>query len=105
MAIALALVKSRPDVREKIYDMTADGAYSSGGYAIAPADVGMMTIEDIEAHQKGGAGNLAHWDPANSKLKIFQTGAAVSGPFSECIAGDLSTSDVFRLVVKGTPRL
>jgi hypothetical protein len=105
MAIALAKVKSRPDLREAIWDMTCDGSYSSGGYAIAPADVGMLTIDSIEAYEKTGQGNLAQWDPTNSKLRVQQTGAALSGVLSEAIGADLSTANVFRLVIKGDPRL
>ncbi len=50
-------------------------------------------------------GNDIQFDNVNSKLKIFQTGAALSGVFSEAIAGDLSTANVFRLVCKGDPIL
>lgn len=105
MAIALARVKSRADVRETIFDMTCDGSYSSGGYAIAPKDVGLLSIDSIEAYEKTGQGNLAQWDPTNGKLRVFQTGAALSGVLSEAISGDLSTANVFRLVCKGDPVL
>ena len=105
MAIALSVVARRPDLRENIVDMTADGSYASGGYAIAPKDVGMLSIDSIEAYEKTGQGNIAQWDPTNSKLRVFQTGAALSGVLSEAIAGDLSTANVFRLVVKGTPAM
>lgn len=105
MAAAFSIVKKRPDLRETIVDMTADASYPAGGYPVTPANVGLFTVDSIESYQKGGAGNLAQYDPANAKVKIFQTGAALSGAFSEAIAADLSASDVFRLVCKGDPIL
>jgi hypothetical protein len=105
MAAAFTIVKRRPDMRENIVDMTADTSYPANGYPVAAADVGLLSIDSIECYQKGGAGNLAVFDPAASKIKIMQTGAALSGAFSEAVAGDLTTADVFRLVAKGDPRL
>jgi len=105
MAAAFSIVARRPDLRETIVDMTADGSYPANGYPVAPKDVGLISIDNIEGHEKTVLGNDIQFDNVNSKLKIFQTGAALSGVFSEAIAGDLSTSNVFRLVCKGPPIL
>ena len=50
MAAAFAIVSRRPDLRETIVDMTADGSYPANGYPVAPKDVGLISIDNIEGH-------------------------------------------------------
>jgi hypothetical protein len=110
MALAFARVGTpRPDLREVVTDVTLDGSYAAGGYAITPAELGMLGAPDaVECvsyrHATATSSNLAVWDPVNSKLKVFETGGAVSGPFAECIAGDITTAHVVRLKATGNPR-
>lgn len=105
MAVSFALVSSRPDLGRKVYDMTCDGSYASGGYAITAANVGMVSIDNITASDATGQGNVASWIPADAKLKVFQGSATASAVLSEAVSGDLSTSNVFRLQVTGVPAL
>src|SRR5215210_5871649 len=105
MAITLTRVKALPDQRRTIYTLTCDGSYSSGGYAISPRDLGLFQIDSLMAYETSGQGNLAQWDAPNGKLRVFQTGAALSGVFSEAVSGDLSTANVFRIEATGNPVL
>lgn len=103
MAASYSIVKRMPDVGKTIVDVTADGSYPAGGYPVTAANVGMLNIDNIIGQDKTQQGNLIAYDPVNAKLKVYQTGAALSGVLSEAVSGDLSTSNVFRLEVTGTP--
>lgn len=110
MALAYSIVKRRPDVREVVVDVTLDGSYGAGGYALDNKSLGVIsTPESVVVahyvHATATADHVAEWDPANNKLKIFQWGGTSPDPLVEAAAGDITTSHKVRLIVKGDPIL
>src|SRR5215210_8659798 len=101
MAAVFTRAKAYPAANMTITDLTADGSYPANGYPVTARDLGLRSIDSVQAYERTVQGNVAQFDVTNSKLKIFQTGAALSGLLSEAIAGDLSTANVFRLVAHG----
>jgi hypothetical protein len=107
MALAYTRIKSRPDIREVVVDVTLDGSYSAGGYALDNKSLGVIsTPEAVECssyrHATATSSNVGVWDPVNNKLLIFE-GNGATAPLVECAAGDITTSHKVRLTVKGDP--
>ena len=110
MAIAYAMVERRSDTRQNVVDITLDGSYSAGGYALDNASLGVVgnpTNIDCSTyvHATATVTNVAQWDPVNNKIKIFETAGTVDLPFKEVAAGDVTTSHKIRATVTGIPRL
>ena len=111
MAIAYARnPASRPDVGLMVTDITLDGSYSAGGYALDNAQLGLVgnpvnVACDSYKHATATVSNLAQWDKATNKIKIFETAGTVDLPFKECAAGDITSSHVITVTALGTPRL
>jgi len=106
MALVYTRIKTRPEARETVVDVTLDGSYGAGGYALSNAGMGVLsTPEAVECssyrHATATSSNVGVWDPANNKLLFFESGTAVSAPLVECIAGDITTAHKVRLTVKG----
>src|SRR5262245_32313549 len=102
MAASFQIIKKRPEAREVIVDMTCDASYPAGGYPVTPANLGLLSVpEAVVAYERTVQGNDVQFDHTNQKVKIFQTGAARSGVFSEAVNTDLTTADIIRLVCKG----
>mgnify|MGYP001262126021 CR=1 FL=1 len=85
--------------RFRVYDITFDSSYATGGWAITPANVGLTNIVDMVSSgpQVAAAGAVFGWDPVNSKLLAYK-GAA--GMLPEIAAADLNTR-VFRFWIIG----
>lgn len=107
MAIAYAVVKRNPDLRETIVDVTLDGSYSAGGYALDGKSMGLLASkpEHVQPVTKTVHGVVPSWDEANNKLVMWKTGSATSGVFIQAAAGDLSTSVIVRCLVKGNVKV
>lgn len=106
MALAYNIVRRMPDVSKAIVDITLDGSYAAGGYALAAAGLGMEAAPDMVDPQvvtTVGAGFIPSWNQQTGKLQMFKTGAALSGVLAECVAGDLSASVKVRCEVTGIP--
>src|SRR5574337_242409 len=73
MALTIAFVKryALPAGKGVIADITFDNSYPTGGESLAPADVGMISIQHVSADQKGVGNRIAQYDYANSKLKLY----------------------------------
>lgn len=102
MVLTLSKVRSTiiGNMRLKIYDVTFDNSYPTGGESLTPADLGLNHIEAIIA--EGGAYNFGY-DYTNEKLKAFygNNDAASDGPLVEVAnATDLSSVST-RIVVIG----
>ena len=89
MALAFSAVKPQPrdawgQMEVRIVDITLDGAYAAGGYAITPQQVGFGANGVILfAILPEIAGYALEWIPATQKLMVKQSGAAVSSPNAE----------------------
>jgi len=109
MAIAYTRVAARPDAREVITDITLDGSYGAGGYALDNKQLGMLSTPDCVEfssyrHATATSSNVPVWDPANNKLLIFE-GNTATNPLIECVAGDITSSHKVRATCKGNPIL
>jgi deoxyhypusine synthase len=105
MAIAYNVVRRMPDVQKAVVDITLDGAYAAGGYALTNAQLGMLVTPDmVDPIVTTGQGFTPEWNKTTNKLLMFKT-AAGAGAHAECVAGDLSSAVVVRCEVTGTPML
>lgn len=88
MALAFANVKPQPrdawgQLEVRVMDITLDGAYAAGGYAITPQQVGLgangvivyVILPEI-------SGYSLEWVAATQKLRVFQNSAG-SAPNAE----------------------
>jgi hypothetical protein len=82
-----------------ITDVTLDGSYASGGYAITPAKLGHRNSITHVHDAITSTGFLARWVPSTQKLMIYKT--PTSGALTECASSDLSSSATIRLVSQG----
>ncbi len=107
MAATFAInANSRRDLGETVTDMTCDGAYPAGGYPVVNSSIGMQsTPVAVDCDVATAQGLLAAWDSANNKIKLFVTGAGLSGVLAEAAAGNVSTAVVVRLKAKGAPMI
>jgi hypothetical protein len=95
------------DKRVRIYDVTFDSSYPTGGESLTPADVGLKAIYTVEGSQARNAdGSLTHsiiYDHANKKLLAHQfDGSALSTQaFEEVAAGTNLSAFSTRLMIVG----
>ena len=88
MAITAATVKSFPrvttgGVKEKIVDITWDGAYAAGGEALTAATLGFTGV--LYAFAVPTSGYLITYDITNALLKAWECNSdAADGPFQDC---------------------
>ena len=104
MAIAYTIVSKRPDVGRMIVDVTLDGSYASPGYLLDPKQMGMLSIDGVDAAFTSGEGFNANYVASTGKLKLFKN-AAGAGQFTEGANTDFTTSMKVRCDVAGTPML
>ena len=104
MAIAYTVVAKRPDAGRTVVDVTLDGSYASGGYALDPKQMGMISIDGVDASFTTGEGFAANYIASTGKLKLFKN-AAGAGAFTEGANTDFTSSIKVRCDVTGTPLL
>jgi hypothetical protein len=108
MAIAYAVVERRPDIGRAITDITLDGSYSAGGYALDNAQLGLIApaqnMDLTYIHATATSDFVPVYDPVNNKIKVFKSGTA-GATLNECASGDITSSHKIRATVHGTPRL
>jgi hypothetical protein len=103
MALAYTSVRKNPDIGKMVTDVTLDGSYSAGGYALSNAGLGMYGAPDmVDPQVITGQGFSPGWNRGTGKLMMFKSAAGAS-PFTECVAGDLSTAVVVRCEALGIP--
>lgn len=105
MAIAYARVKK--DAFTVTTDITLDGSYSAGGYALDNPSMGMNgnpTSMDLEyIHATATNYFQPVYDPVNNKIKIFKSGTA-GATLNECVSGDITSSHKIRATAYGNVR-
>jgi len=81
-----------------VTDVIADGAYSAGGYAVTPAQLGFADLSGAMIDsQPTAAGGSAVYDAPNAKVKIFTAGAEAGA----AVAGVTANGVVHRVSVTG----
>jgi hypothetical protein len=93
------------DLFSRIVDVTLDGSYPAGGYALTPQQLGFglngqILFVDAGTVSKTG-GWLVGWDYTNGKLQVFDGSGAASAAMHEAGAGTVLTTVVVRLQVFG----
>lgn len=114
MAHSYSIVKKgvAGNMRLNIVDITLDGSYAAGGYAITAASCGVGTIHHISPVMSTSGdttkGLLPVYDPATGKLRIYKTGGTTTvtsgnGNLTELATNDtlISSSAKVRCVVIG----
>jgi hypothetical protein len=103
MAIAYKIVAQYPDMRTTVVDVTLDSSYSTGGYALSNASLGLLSNPvSVDATMNFAATQpIPFWDSATNKLAFFKSNTAAK--VTECANTDLSTSNVCRLTCIGSP--
>lgn len=85
MALTISAFKNLPKraMKTKVLDVTFDTSYATGGLALTKANLGLSTVEWLEASQSGGY--TFEYDYANEKLKAFygDNNNAADGPLIE----------------------
>lgn len=77
MALSYTIVPNGENVfgrhRSFLYDITFDSSYTSGGFAIAPAKVGLKHILGVQFYGGNAAalGYVPYWDRANAKIVLL----------------------------------
>jgi hypothetical protein len=87
--------------RVRVFDITFDSSYVTGGEPLTPANVGLKKIEQAIPHglARGGASDVeavgVSYDYTNQKLFAYETAATVDLAFKEVTStANLSTYDV-----------
>jgi hypothetical protein len=110
MAIAYDIVSKgvAGNMRQNVVDITLDGSYASGGYALTAASLGVANIFVVIAQMKTGENLLPQYNHATGKLEILKGASTTtvttgSGAFSELATNDTyaSSSVVVRCLVIG----
>jgi len=90
--------------RSSYVDITLDGSYSSGGWAITAANLKLSTLYQLVPPSSGvGTGPVGHplrWDHATGKLLAFQGSVSSATGLKEIDAGDLN-GEVIRCFYEG----
>lgn len=91
MAVTAALVKEitkRPlqgALRERIVDVTLDGAYAAGGEPLTATTLGLTAVYIAACYPTGG--NVFQYDVTNALLKCWQdNNDAADGPLQDATA-------------------
>jgi hypothetical protein len=93
--------RSDPMVAQ-VFNVAFTGTYTANGEAITPAMFGLSALHFVDvAHSPDGS--VVVWDPATSKLRVFVTGAALSGKLGEAAGGSNQTTVTARVMVWGAP--
>lgn len=110
MAIAYEIVKKgvAGNLRVNIVDITLDGSYAAGGYALDPASMGVGRVHAVQPTVSTVVGVLPVYDVANGKLVLYKganTVTVTSGnaAFTQLANNDtiISASHKVRCVVFG----
>jgi hypothetical protein len=83
--------------------LTLTSTYVTGGVPIAPSQVGLGSIQSLDARPAGSdvAGLVAKWDQTNSKILLFETAAAVDNPLKEITSAQSVSTTILDVTAKG----
>ena len=106
MAITYARVVTDPTSNRVTTDITLDGSYAAGGYALDNGQMGVISTpanyELTYIHATATNDFVPVYDPANNKIKIFKSGTA-GATLNECASGDITSSHKIRATSLGAP--
>lgn len=91
MALTSSVTKTNymGDQIAKFGTITFDSSYPAGGESFDKADIGFVRLDWISFNQ-GEDGRVFHWDAANEKVIVFESGTASAALDEEDAAVDLS---------------
>lgn len=91
MALTVATTRTNVmgDQRVVYGTITFDASYPTGGEAFDKADIGLTRLDWISFNH-GEDGYVFHWDAANEKVLIFESGTASAGLDEQDDTGDMS---------------
>lgn len=94
MAIGYSIIKKgvAGNMRINIVDITLDGSYAAGGYALTAASLGVSTIHHVVPTPQGD-GIVPIWDVTNSKLKLYKGASTVTVTAGNAELTELATND------------
>lgn len=69
--------------------VTFDSSYATGGEALDETQIGLHRLDFINFNQ-GEDGYVVHWDKANEKLMLFESGTASAGLDEQDSTNDMS---------------
>ena len=110
MAIAYSIIRKgvAGNMRINIVDVTLDGSYAAGGYALTAASMGVGTVYNLSPQVITNEGVEAQWDQAGAKLRVVKGANTVTvtsgnGAYSELATNDtlISANTKVRCVVIG----
>jgi len=86
----------------KVYTITPDASYPTGGYPITPAQVGLLNITYVDSQNTTGTTSVIwQYNYTTKSLQAYWTGPAISGVLAEVTnTTNLSTFPV-RIRVQG----
>jgi hypothetical protein len=87
-------------LRFKVFDITFDGSYTTGGLLLTPAMLGFSRIIYVDVASGAGTGIVAAYDYANQKIKSFWSNASGS-KLGEVVPGTNLSGDSVRILVIG----
>lgn len=91
----------------KVYDVTFDSSYPTGGESLTASDVGLKKIEQLIVHGPatatvgGTTGVLATYDYTNAKLQAFWGNAGTASVLPEVTDTTTLATQVCRVTVVG----
>jgi hypothetical protein len=92
------------DLFFRVVDVTFDGSYPAGGYALTPQQMGLGTngvVFLVLGAISKTAGWLLGWDYTNNKLQVFDGSGVASAAQHEVAAATSLTGVVARIFVMG----
>lgn len=87
-------------LRFKVFDITFDSSYTTGGLSLTPAMLGFSRIIYIDVAGGAGTGIFAAYDYTNQKIKAFWSNASGSKLGEVSPTTNLS-GDTVRILVVG----
>ena len=96
---------SAGDLFFRVVDVTLDGSYPAGGYALTPQQIGFGANGVIYLVTAGGytktGGWAVGWDYTNNKLQVFDGSGAANVVNHEVVATTVLTGVVARVIAFG----
>jgi hypothetical protein len=87
-------------LRFKVFDVTFDNSYTTGGLSLTPAMLGFSRIIYVDVANGAGTGIVAAYDYSNQKIKAFWSNTSGSKLAEVSNTTNLS-GDTVRLLVIG----
>lgn len=84
----------------KVFEITFDSSYLTGGELIAVADVGMATIDNMVIHD--GGGRAFKYNSAAGTIIAYQTNGAAPAALAEVASATNLSSVSVRALIFGT---